>query len=368
MPQGIRLTFIFFTLLCAACEPGDLKIGVINGDHGVNGAVMAADDINAAGGVAGRPLALDVVTETYARSLRHAIQKAEALAQDRRILAVVGHSNSAGTLAAARVYNERELPHIAPNSTSPIISEAGPYTFRMVAPDRYQAPVLADELRAGERAVIAYVNDDYGRLLHRALRSELDRRGADVVAERSFLDGERFAQADDLASVTVRTGADVVYWIGRAPELIATLREIHARGGQPRVIGSDGVVNRLMDPPDDVDLSRVRYVRLHDPEAGGASFDEVSQRYEERFGIPMSDQAALSYDAVRILALVLEERPRTRGGVRDRLASIDGEERVVEGITGRMYFDENGDGPPRYRVFDAVQNGEAAPSSGAAER
>src|ERR1700741_12381 len=76
-------------LLCAACareEP--VRLGVVMGERGIAGARLAAADVNAAGGIDGRPLELEIVSGSGVEA-RPAIAAAERLAADPKVLAVV---------------------------------------------------------------------------------------------------------------------------------------------------------------------------------------------------------------------------------------------------------------------------------------
>src|SRR5258706_15225597 len=145
MPKRVapQLLFSGFLLLFACRGRAPLRIGVVLDPDGLRGAVMAADDLNAGGGINGRRLELRVVNGLSSTSAKDALTAAESLATDATILAVVGHTNSNASLAASQVYNERHVVQIAPTSTAPLYSHAGPYSFRMVPSDLYQGEFLA---------------------------------------------------------------------------------------------------------------------------------------------------------------------------------------------------------------------------------
>src|SRR5260221_3740861 len=137
---------------------------------------MAADDLNAGGGINGRRLEHRVVNGLSSTSAKDALTAAESLATDATILAVVGHTNSNASLAASQVYNERHVVQIAPTSTAPLYSHAGPYSFRMVPSDLYQGEFLAKVVAGGSppsRVAVLYQEDRYGRSLRGRLAEEL---------------------------------------------------------------------------------------------------------------------------------------------------------------------------------------------------
>src|SRR5690606_15248910 len=122
---------------CGANQPSPLHIAIAGPLQQASGrsmrlaAQMAVEEINRAGGIDGRPLAL--VERDDAASRERAVEVAMELRDDPRVVAVVGHITSAATLAAAGTYNDETngLVAISPASSSPQVSDAGPWTFRV---------------------------------------------------------------------------------------------------------------------------------------------------------------------------------------------------------------------------------------------
>ena len=109
-------------------------------------AELAAEEINAAGGINGRRLEL-VARDDYADP-DSAVFVASDL-YDSDVSAVVGHLFSGTTLAAAPVYNGGADPvaAISPSSSSPEVTTAGDYTFRVCPSDLAHGAALAHWVR-----------------------------------------------------------------------------------------------------------------------------------------------------------------------------------------------------------------------------
>jgi len=90
---------VFFIAACA--DPRPLRIAVVGSNGAPLGAVLAVEDINAAGGIGGRLLEVGIVTEPSLVTARQAIATADSLARDPQIVAVVGHGGSGTSLAAS---------------------------------------------------------------------------------------------------------------------------------------------------------------------------------------------------------------------------------------------------------------------------
>lgn len=110
---------------------------------------------------------------------------AERVAADRSIVAVVGHTRSRGSLAAAPVYARAGIPQIVPGATSSELRGIGPWTFVLSPTDSAEAVFLAqtvDSMRV-RRVTLFYSGEPYGESLIAALRPDLARRHIGVVDE-----------------------------------------------------------------------------------------------------------------------------------------------------------------------------------------
>ena len=150
-------------------------------------AELAAEEINAAGGINGRPIEL-VARDDYADP-----DSAVFIANDlyeADVTAVVGHLFSGPTLAAAPVYNGGLDPVVAisPSSSSPEVSTAGDYTFRVCPSDLAHGAALAQWTyqRLGyRRGAVLYLNDQYGRGIRQTFVQEFSRLGGEAPVDRS---------------------------------------------------------------------------------------------------------------------------------------------------------------------------------------
>src|SRR2546427_4782494 len=147
-------------------------------------AELAAAEINAKGGVKGRPLRLRVADDSGREET--AVRVAEELYREPDLVAVVGHLTSGTTIAAARVYGggASPVPVISPSASSPDLSGVNPYFFRVCPTDLSHGPELARFARqalGAKRAGILYINNDYGRGIRKMFATEFTRLGGVIV-------------------------------------------------------------------------------------------------------------------------------------------------------------------------------------------
>lgn len=351
---------LLWALLTACGSPQPLRVGIVLDGDGVLGAQFAADDINTAGGIKGRPLELRVLSNLVGSVARESLTAAETLATDPSVLVVVGHTNSAASLAAAQIYNSRGLVQIAPTSTAPLYSDAGPYSFRLVASDAHQGRFLADAIAkeaSGRRIAVLYVNDDYGRALEQVLAAELAKRGIAPVHVSPYAEGARFTSADDITGALSRARPDLLVWLGREPELRLLLPKVRAAKLGLRVFASDGFTTPRRTLPGGESLVGVRYVRLQDPSVNSPEIARLRARFPRSLPYDLSDQYLLSYQAVQLAAEAISVGGATREQVRQYLSELGTARPAFRGILGDIVFDKYGDAPPRYHLVEVAAAG-----------
>ena len=342
---------VFAISLVGACrDTRPYVVGVVLASEGEQGARLALEHVNASGGVRGRTLEARNFSGAYNSGARVALQVAESLSKDPRVVAVIGHTNSSASLAAAQVYNEQHVAQIAPTTTAPLYSQAGPYSFRLVASDEHQARFLADQVmaKAGARIAIVYVNDDYGRALHMMLDAALAQREVRPVYEGSYVEDDTANGAAELIGSIAAAHPTILVWLGRASEFKRIASRLRADLPTVEVIASDGFGGSTVESDSGGLFNGVRYVRLVDVDRADTALQRVRGEYEKLGRGELSDQAALAYDAVLLVAQAIREVGPDRERIRDWLARLGTDHPAYPGITGPLSFQRLGDRAPSY--------------------
>ncbi len=140
---------LLFALCFAKGAAADIRIAMafpltggeaVQGEEIRTGANLAAQEINAKGGVLGQKIILDYLDDacnaTQATSVANKIVSNPPTA-------VIGHLCSAATLAAAPIYGEANVPEITFSSNTSITEKNFKHLFRLIGRDDNQAPMLA---------------------------------------------------------------------------------------------------------------------------------------------------------------------------------------------------------------------------------
>lgn len=137
-----------------------------SGDFGVpmlNGAKLALDEINAAGGYLGRPLELLVKDDTGVPDV--GLARAQELIKE-KVVATVGFCNTGVALKALDVFQNSKTPLIVPCATGTPITSKYPapesYIFRTSARDAIQAPFVVEDIVARGWTHVAMFADTTG--------------------------------------------------------------------------------------------------------------------------------------------------------------------------------------------------------------
>src|SRR5207248_9408744 len=107
-----------------------------------NGIMMAADEVNAAGGINGRKI--KVLSEDDQSKQEEAANAVTKLISQNAVVAVLGEVASSASIAAAPICQSNKVPMITPSSTNPEATKKGDYIFRTCFTDDYQGPAMAD--------------------------------------------------------------------------------------------------------------------------------------------------------------------------------------------------------------------------------
>ncbi len=205
------------------------------------GAEQAAADINAAGGILGQKISIEVGDD--AADPKQGVSVANKFVGD-QVAFVIGHFNSGVTMPASEVYAENNILEITPGSTNPKVTDRGIDTlFRTCGRDDQQGAVAANFLSEHGFKKIAILHDKttYGKGLADETKKSLNARGITEVLYEGLNKGEKDYSA--IVSKIKESGADVLYWGGVHTEGGLLLRQMRDQGVDTVMMGGDGIAS-----------------------------------------------------------------------------------------------------------------------------
>jgi branched-chain amino acid transport system substrate-binding protein len=318
------------------------------GRNALDGAQLAVKELNAAGG------RIRLVVKDDEGDTERAIAVAQELADDPAVVAVVGHNNSAPTIAAAPLYSAAGLAAVAISATAPAISELGPWIFRVASSDSANAVELARVAAArGKKVAVMFANDEYGQELTESFTAALRASGHSVVETDPYLE-----ETEDFRPYLERLrrrGVDLIFLAGSEQGATTLVPQARALGLDARFLGGDGVEG--LAARGGVYEGMMIGVLFH-PQAS-AEARRFAEAFRAAYGREPDSSAALAYDAVRLLARAAQDGGADRVRIRETLerVGVEGGTPAFEGVAGAIRFDARGDPVGKRFVVGVARGG-----------
>jgi branched-chain amino acid transport system substrate-binding protein len=312
------------------------------GKDNENGARLAVDEINAAGGleVGGKKYKLELLAEDDKADPKEGTLAAQKLV-DAGVVAVVGHLNSGTTIPASKIYADANVVQVSPSATNPKYTEQGFKTaFRVVANDNQQGAVLANYAATEMKAKTIAIVDDrtaYGQGLADVVEKVAKEKGVKVVAREFATD-----KTTDFNAILTKIRAakpDVVMYGGMDATAGPMAKQMKQLGIKSKLLAGDGVCS-----PEFIKLAGDAADILTCSMAGEAveklaKGEEFKAKYKAKFNSDVQVYAPYAYDAVYVIAEAIK-----RAGKVDKAAIVAAMPATnYTGVTGQIAFDEKGD-------------------------
>lgn len=332
------------------------------GEMARNSVEIVKDQINARGGVLGRPI--EIVLGDDQGNPRQSALVAQRMVSE-GVVAVVGTYGSSINEPASTIYERAGVVNIAYGSTAVQLTSHGwKYFFRTCFRDDRQGAFFAqlvNETLQADRVAILHDNTTFARGLAEAARASLDEAAAArVVFYDAVTPGER-----DFTPVLSRMRAlapEVVYYTGYYPEAALIARQMRDLGVDAVFVGGNAAINDEFVEIAGLEVATGALMTQEPlptdlPYAESRAFLE---EYVRRHGQPPSSPwPVYAADALNVLAAAIEATGSTDGAV---LAAYIHETLRIDGITGPISFDGAGDREGAiYLAYEVAPDGGLVP-------
>ena len=304
-----------------------------------DGVRLAAEEINAAGGVLGRKIEL-IERDDEAKNER-GVQIAQEMINKEKVVAVVGYINTGVALASQRFYQDAKIPVFNNVATGSIIThqfddKPENYVFRNAAHDSIQAPMIVEEAitkRGFKKVAILADSTNYGQLGRADLEKALSAKGITPVAVEKF----NIKDVDMTAQLlkAKEAGAEAVLTYGIGPELAQIANGMTKLGWKVPMVGSWtlSMANFIDNAGPGGDGARMPQTFIQEPttpkrKAFIASYLGSFKPKNNRIDSPVS--AAQGYDSIYLLAAAIKQANSTEGP--KILAALEDLKTPVEGV------------------------------------
>jgi branched-chain amino acid transport system substrate-binding protein len=304
------------------------------------GVALAVEELNAAGGIKGKPVVL--LTEDDQSKPEQAALVAEKLITRDKVHALIGEVASSNSLAAAPIAQRYQIPMISPSSTNPKVTQQGDYIFRVCFIDPFQGQVMAkfaaETLKAKKAAILRDQKSDYSIGLADVFKARFTDMGGVVVLDKAYTAGD----VDFKAQLTAirESQPDVIYVPGYYSEVGLIAKQARQSGLKQPLLGGDGWESEELYKIGGKALEGSYFSNHCAPDSTEPVVKDFVAKYAKKYGHQPGALAMLGYDAVKVLAAAIERAPGLRGpALRDSLARTAD----FPGVSGTISMDANRD-------------------------
>ena len=344
----LMTALVAFSLSAAAADP--IKIGLSgpftggSSPMGISmrdGVRLAADEINKAGGVLGRPIQL-IERDDEAKNER-GVQIAQELVNKEKVVADLGFINTGVSLASQRFYQEAKIPVLNNVATGSLVTKqflppefSDNYIFRTSANDTIQSGMIVEEAvvkRKFTKVAILADSTNYGQLGREDLEKALASRGITAVAVEKFN-----IKDTDMTSQLLKAkeaGAQIILTYAIGPELAQIANGMAKLGWKVPMVGSWtlSMGNFIDNAGANSEGARMPQTFIQEPNTPKrkAFIDAYLKAYNPANGrIPSPVSAAQGYDSVYLLAAAINQAGSTDGAkIRAALENLN---KKVDGV------------------------------------
>jgi branched-chain amino acid transport system substrate-binding protein len=298
-----------------------------------NGIELAIEEINAAGGINGKKVAL--ISEDDTGNPEITVNAYRKLTAQDKVNIVIGSLTSGCTTAISSLAQAQKVVLVAPAATAEAVTDAGDFIFRACFIDPFQGTVggafAANELRARRAAVLYDNGNDYSVGLKDNFESAFRKAGGEIVASESYITND----VDFNAQLTkIKTAnPDVVYLPDYYSTVSLIAKQLRAQGINTPIVGADGWDGLTENAGDEV-LNGF-YSNHYAADSTDPKVQNFVKAYQAKYGSVPVSFAALGYDSMYLIRDAIVKAGSTDStAVKNALAQTKGSY-----LTGNLSFD-----------------------------
>jgi branched-chain amino acid transport system substrate-binding protein len=329
-------------------QKGEIKIGVIQpltgdaasyGESEARAIQIAVDEINAEGGIDDRMIKL--ITEDGKCDPQAGGSAAQKLVNIDKIKIIIGGACSGETLAAAKITESAQVILISPSATSPAVTDAGDFVFRVIPSDALAGKIAAkyavNELEAKSAAVITELTD-YAQGLREVFKSAFIEFGGEIVADETFNTG-----TSDFRTIATKIQAekpDIIYVVPQTKTPgIAIFKQLRENEVDAWYMTAEVLMDVATVEENSEVLEGIYGIEGAIDWENNPRAKSLAEAHNKKFGEDPGAFSANAYDAVYLIKAAIESQGIDPILIRDWLYTV----KNWPGALGPITMDENGD-------------------------
>jgi branched-chain amino acid transport system substrate-binding protein len=304
-----------------------------------NGIKLAFDEVNKAGGVKGKKLALRTLDDQG--KPEEAQVAATRLIVNDKVLVLLGEVASSRSLAMAPVADDHKVPMISTASTNPKVTldpqgKTRKYVFRVCFIDPFQGTVMAkfarENMKISKVAVLRDVGNAYSVGLADFFEDTFKKLGGEIVTDQSFKAGDQDFKAQ-LTKIR-ETNPEAIYVPAYYTDVGLISRQVRELGMKVPLMGGDGWDSEELYKIAGGALDGSFFSNHYTFESPEPRVQDFVSKYKAAYGKTPDALAALGYDAALVAVDAMNRAKDLTGpDIADALAATKDFKAVTGNIT-----------------------------------
>lgn len=377
----VAMLTALLTGFAPAQDKSEIKIGVLcpltgtisaYGQDQKNAVEMAVAEINAAGGILGKQLVIQI--EDDERKPELAASMTQKLIND-GVDVIIGGMSSSETMAGGPIADSKKVLMISPWSTNPKAAE-GDWVFRACFSDEFQGRIeanfmamepgaavtsteattatVAAGLGCKKPAQLLDVGDDGSKGQGEVVAATLAEAGVPLIAVESYSSGDKDFKAQ-LTKIKAME-PDCLNTPNYYQEVALIRIQMREIGLNVPHVGGDGVDSEDFFKIAGADAKGMMITTHYSPEDPRPNVQEFRTKFKDKYGMDPASTAALSYDAVMLYKMAVEKAgSMDKEAIRTALAGLKD---VTTLVTAPVFsMDPTGTGVKSLAIVEAGDDG-----------
>lgn len=305
-----------------------------------NGVLMAVEDINKSGGIAGRQVQVAVIDD---KGDEAGAREACTTLIDQKVVGIIGHATSSQTMVGKKIADASKVVMVSPTASSSRLAKQDDYLFRVVDNSTTRAKELAKfirEVRNIKSMVIIrdIENEGFTKNYEKALVEGFEAVGGEVVQLLTLSSSDTIVYSE-VVSALQQGRPESVFIIAKDRDTAYLCQNIRMAGWDVPIFTSSLALTPTLIANGGRAVEGIVSGQSAWLGEGNNILDAFKERYKQTYGNDAAFGAIFGYEAAMVLFHGLQKTEGQKEGLKRALLSMRDEFILTDPIS----YDEYGD-------------------------
>jgi branched-chain amino acid transport system substrate-binding protein len=299
------------------------------GEQWQKGFDLALDEINGAGGIAGRPL--EYIFEDSQSDPKQSVIVAQKLVGDERVIVELGDFSSPASMAASPIYQRAGLVQFGFTNSHPDFTKGGDYMWSNSLSQSDAAPLHADYVKALgiDKIAVLHLNTDWGKTTYDLFAEKAKADGIEIVATEAYLPDEKDFRS---AITNIRSGnPEGIVFISYYNDGALLAQQIRQAGIELPIVANGSNYSPKFLELGGESVDGIYVSSNFSPDDPRPEVQNYLEKFRAKYGEESDYFAAHAYDTMILIGAAIEAGGPTREGVKAGLAQVKDVPSVIYG-------------------------------------